>query len=408
MLVADPVEIGIRLGRHAADDAEDVVVLPEQELGEHRSVLAADARDQSASIHFRSTFCWYVRSKAAPAAADVNSVAACARAADPGRREDQRSAAGAPEPSGAHRRCAGATSRPVLPSSIASDEAADRRRDHRSPVGHRLVRDEPVALAPRRHADDGRPLVVRPELCECGTKPTASGTATGPAPTITRGRPCRRRQELVDPLLGREAADEEHVRRILRLADRLRDLDPARDRRAPRAHRARARQSARDSEAAIASRARRRIGRKSQGARRATSTSVPQSWTTYGLPVASAARPEGSQCAWTRSASRAARRAGTREDDEKSRQEQREPRPPAQIPGDPVPVGDAEVAERRRRDDLDLHSLGPHGLDRVTDEEPSHVPLVPRVRGRQDDDLHWRRRAKTIGAASASIANAKK
>ena len=93
--------------------------------------------------------------------------------------------------------------------------------------------------------------------------------------------------------------------------------------------------------------------------------------------------------------------------EEKRRQEQTEPGPLAQIAGDPVPVRDAEVPERRRRDDLDLHTLRSHRLDRVANEEPGNVPLVPRVRGRQEDDLH-RRREKTIGAASASIAKAKK
>ena len=94
--------------------------------------------------------------------------------------------------------------------------------------------------------------------------------------------------------------------------------------------------------------------------------------------------------------------------EEERRQQQREPRPPAQVPGDPVAVRDPEVAERRGRDDLDLDALRPHRLDGVADEEAGHVPLVPRVRGRQDDDLHWSRREKTIGAASASSANAKK
>ena len=213
----------------------------------------------------------------------------------------------------------------------------------------------------------------------------------------------------MDSLLRREAADEEHVRRLLRLADRLGDLDPARDRRAPRAHRARAPRSRgtprRRSRAAPGAGS---AGRAS-GARRAISTSVPQSWTTYGLPVASAARPDGKpvrvdEVRITRSPTRRAVRRTTRKAGRNSASHGLRRR----LPGDPVPVGDAEVAERRGRDDLDLHSLGTHRLDRVTDEEPSHVPLVPRVRGRQDDDLHWRRRAKTIGAASASIANAKK
>ena len=105
-------------------------------------------------------------------------------------------------------------------------------------------------------------------------------------------------------------------------------------------------------------------------------------------------------------ARRPARRPGVVE--EERRQQQREPRPPAQVPHDAVAVGDPEVRERRGRDDLDLDTLRAHRLDGVADEEAGHVPLVARVRGRQDDDLHWRRREKTIGAASASSAKAKK
>ena len=99
---------------------------------------------------------------------------------------------------------------------------------------------------------------------------------------------------------------------------------------------------------------------------------------------------------------------GPRVVEQERRQQQRQPRPPAQVPGDPVAVRDPEVAERRRRDDLDLDALRAHRLDGVADEEAGHVPLVTRVRGRQDDDLHWSRRENTIGAASASSANAKK
>ena len=62
-------------------------------------------------------------------------------------------------------------------------------------------------------------------------------------------------------------------------------------------------------EAQIVSRARESTRRASPRIRRASSTSVPQSCTTNGFPVASATAPEGSQCACTRSASRAARRA---------------------------------------------------------------------------------------------------
>ena len=80
---------------------------------------------------------------------------------------------------------------------------------------------------------------------------------------------------------------------------------------------------------------------------------------------------------------------GPRIVEEERRQQQRQPRPPAQVPHHAVAVGDPEVAERRGRDDLDLDTLRAHGLDGVADEEAGHVPLVARVRSRQDDDLHW-------------------
>jgi hypothetical protein len=72
-----------------------------------------------------------------------------------------------------------------------------------------------------------------------------------------------------------------------------------------------------------------------------------------------------------------------------------------------VPVGDPEVTERRGRDHLDVDAGLPRCLDRVADEQTSDVILVAGVGRGQDDDLH-KRREKTIGAASASIANAKK
>jgi hypothetical protein len=107
-----------------------------------------------------------------------------------------------------------------------------------------------------------------------------------------------------------------------------------------------------------------------------------------------------------RIARRSPRRA--RERDEERGHEQDEPRPPPQVAHDPVPERDPEVRERRGGHDLDLHALASHRLDRVAHEEAGDVTAVPRVGRRQDDDLHARRLAKTIGAASASIANAKK
>ena len=135
--------------------------------------------------------------------------------------------------------------------------------------------------------------------------------------------------------------------------------------------------------------------------RRASSTSVPQSCTTNGLPVASATAPEGSQCACTRSASRDARRAARANEAEHRRHERQLPRRALQVAQHARAVGDPEVAEGRRRDDLDLDPAPAQLLDRVGDEVPGRVALVARVRGRQHDDLH--RREKTAGVASTSI-----
>ena len=242
---------------------------------------------------------------------------------------------------------------------------------------------------------------------ECGTNPTASGTSTGPAPTITRGRPAVAARNSWIPFSGERRPTKSTCggssgsptvsgistplgitrtsrapssRAALARNSRGRDREPrpAQDRpeeprRAPRDLDIRPPEL---DDVRLAGRERGEAGREPV---RVDEVGIPRS-------------PPRRQC----------------EADEEGRQEQREPRPPAQVADDPVPVRDPEVPERRRRDDLDLHSLRPHRLDRVTDEEPRHVPLVPRVRGRQDDDLHWRRRANTIGAASASIANAKK
>ena len=70
-------------------------------------------------------------------------------------------------------------------------KAADPGRDHRSAVRHRLAGDDAVALASRRHADDGGALVVRRRPDRAARSPTASGTRSrsGPSPTITRGSP---------------------------------------------------------------------------------------------------------------------------------------------------------------------------------------------------------------------------
>lgn len=93
---------------------------------------------------------------------------------------------------------------------------------------------------------------------------------------------------------------------------------------------------------------------------------------------------------------------------EEERQEESEQRPASQVPGDAMPEGDAEMPKGGRRDDLDQDPFGAHGLDRIPNEESRDVVRMPRIGRRQDDDLQRSLRAKTIGAASTSVANVKK
>ena len=78
-------------------------------------------------------------------------------------------------------------------------QPADTGRDDRPPVRHRLARHQPVALAPRRDADDGRALVERAELATAARSRAPPGrgraaarrrrsrAAAPPSPRRTRG-----------------------------------------------------------------------------------------------------------------------------------------------------------------------------------------------------------------------------
>ena len=55
-----------------------------------------------------------------------------------------------------------------------------------------------------------------------------------------------------------------------------------------------------------------------------------------------------------------------------------------EVADDAGAVGDAEVTERRRRDDVDLDSEHAEVLDRVPQESTGCVALVARKRGGQD------------------------
>jgi hypothetical protein len=104
-----------------------------------------------------------------------------------------------------------------------------------------------------------------------------------------------------------------------------------------------------------------------------------------------------------RAVRRARRRATKRS--EKRRNEQRAPWRRAQVPDDPVPVGDPEIPERRRRDNRNLDAARADTVYRIGDETPRGILRPAGKRRRQDRDLQATRLANTIGSASASAAN---
>ena len=256
------------------------------------------------------------------------------------------------------------------------EKAADRGGDDRAAVRHRLARDDAVALAPRGADDDRSPLVGRAEL-RGRDEPARPGTRSrsGPSPTTTSGSPAWPR-----PARGRPSPRRAGRRRARAAARRAAPTRPGRrplrvPSRRSRAPRPCAR-PANASEATTTARAR-RTSRRASGRAACDSTSVPHSWSTKGRRAASAGTAEGSQCAWTRSASRAARRAARAYEAGRAA-ERHEPRPPAEVGGDPVAVGDAVVAERGRRHHVDDHSRRPQRLDRVADEGAGDVARGPR------------------------------
>ena len=74
---------------------------------------------------------------------------------------------------------------------------------------------------------------------------------------------------------------------------------------------------------------------------------------------------------------------GPHEGSEHERERDRELRTPAQVPDDTGPVGDAEVTEVRRENDLDLDAALADPPHVVGHEEAGDVPLAPGVRGRE-------------------------
>ena len=91
---------------------------------------------------------------------------------------------------------------------------------------------------------------------------------------------------------------------------------------------------------------------------------------------------------------RGAPRSG-RERDEERRQQEGQPRSRAQVLDDAAAVGDPEVAERRRRDDVDLVSRGAKVLDGLGDEAARDIVRRAGIARRQNADPHCREEAAT-------------
>ena len=90
---------------------------------------------------------------------------------------------------------------------------------------------------------------------------------------------------------------------------------------------------------------------------------------------------------------------------EEQREQQRLPGAAPEVSHDPAPVREAEVSKRGGRDDVDLDARLTEVLDRVADEDPGDVVRPPRVRRREDEDLHSRRASpKATGSAAARVA----
>ena len=102
------------------------------------------------------------------------------------------------------------------------DEPADRGRDDRAAVRHRLARDHAVALPPRRDDDDRGPVVPRAELVGRNEADRLrEERPERPVPDDDERQALGGLGELAHALLLGEAPDVEDVRRLVRLADRL-------------------------------------------------------------------------------------------------------------------------------------------------------------------------------------------
>src|SRR5581483_6434420 len=114
-------------------------------------------------------------------------------------------------------------------------QSSDRGCHHRPAVSHRLARDHPVALAARGDAHHCGALVVAAEVARrYGPEALRHRDWTGADDHARQSS--GRLEKVLDPLLPRETPGEEHVRRLVRLADSVGALDRRRhDARVPRA-----------------------------------------------------------------------------------------------------------------------------------------------------------------------------
>ena len=258
----------------------------------------------------------------------------------------------------------------------------------------------------RRTDDDRRALVVRTDL---GGRDEADriGDARAKRPVADDRRvgcppsPRRSRESPSLPTGGRRRG---HA--VGRPTPRRQRESPLRDgtTRTSRAPSSRA-ACASASDGQSTTRARRTSIRAAQRTRRASSTSVPQSWRTKGFRAFTAGSADGSQWAWTTSASRAARRAACEYDARNSGTRSTFHGRRLRFPTMPCPYASPKWRNERGRDDLDGDSCRPQVLDRIAYERPRDVVRPARVRRRENDDLHSRRARATTGSAAASVAN---
>ncbi len=285
-------------------------------------------------------------------------------------------------------------------------EPADRGCDDGSAVGHRLARDDAVPLPAGWASDDGRPLVEGEQL-PARNEAVGFRNAVSQRPVANENawEPLGRFEELADSLLTREPAGVQNVRWLLRRADLLRHVNAARHEahvsRAERAcgHGQRRRRT--EDEPGSAQQPPERPGRTA----RQLDVGAPQLYDERPPRCESGKRGREPVCVDEIGSTRCPPGGpGVREKEERKREQQ--PRPPPEVPHDPVPVREPEVRKRVRRHNDDLDAGVPQARDGVAHEHPGHVVRAARIRRRENENLQGVRAARpnTTGNATASAA----